>query len=941
MKTGALKKNSILISLVLILVLISGVKVFAVPVDSTPWEHTQSDGSTITVIFRGDEFYNYFTDDENDLLYRDDNGDFLYVIKTEEGLTLSALSENSAGSRVSASELADDDVKKQYYELSGKEYEPLPDRELPDPVTPESIMGAEGDAHLDSFGEETATLPLVTIVISYNNIGYRTDFTWSDKLYETKGSLQDYYYEMSDHKFTFVPAEESCEIRNGTPGFDEKNDGIIHVTLNSAHRDWTGYSPDQYRSLSAAVGLADPFIDFSHYDKNGNGKIDTNELAVSFIVAGYSAAMYPEGVPMDTLIIPHRYYLKYYAQTYADGVEIDDYIAIAEMNKYRSEAAKQAYPGVFFHELGHYLGLPDLYDTEFYDLKNPYPDDYFWKGYFIELLSVMDQGVYAVDRNGNDKATAFDVWCRYYLGWIKPEIVEVDGTYTLSSQESSKGFHSLLIPTERENEYYLLENRQAEGIDEGLLWYEGKQRNGKEIDGNGIVIWHIDNDIHERYKVNVENRVNVPNHRPGIMPLFPEGKVNNSGDPGDRVASKDFTLDFKETYPVHVIPFYNKKNFDILFENIEGHENGLFLPLYGEGDKADDPNSRILSGINLRFIEDSSRDMKVEIRGIREPDDTGAGKALSELLSEKELEVLNDPKTSTVSKNEILSKIDDAIDTRVNMKSTVSFDSALKGSGKTTGQEYWVKLRINKALRYDGRKHVFNTKARGSKSTSPDIRVQVFYCEKKGDFASAPPADNKHGITGSDGWTEAAVKNVKIANNKYTTFDHMGKLTEDVKGLRGTTYITEITLEDKELNRTLGKALNKRIASMVKKLKADKGSRVTDGELDSAGFDERQLIIPIYPLFIASGDSDPVYSDGKGNDNKYSVNPGAFDAEKGKLKGAKIGFRYNNGFEKTVKLRYSRKKKKDFLSEVTDTNDNGTLKKRLEAIGNYFGILEY
>ena len=169
----------------------------------------------------------------------------------------------------------------------------------------------------------------------------------------------------------------------------------------------------------------------------------------------------------------------------------------------------------------------------------------------------------------------------------------------------------------------------------------------------------------------------------------------------------------------------------------------------------------------------------------------------------------------------------------------------------------------------------------------------------------------------------------------------MGKLTEDVKGLRGTTYITEITLEDKELNRTLGKALNKRIASMVKKLKADKGSRVTDGELDSAGFDERKLIIPIYPLFIASGDSDPVYSDGKGNDNKYSVNPGAFDAEKGKLKGAKIGFRYNNGFEKTVKLRYSRKKKKDFLSEVTDTNDNGTLKKRLEAIGNYFGILEY
>ncbi len=934
MGQGILKKKSILISLILFLMLFSSVNVFAVPADSTPREYIQSDGSTITVILRGDEFFHYYTDNENDLLYRNDNGDYLYVIKTDDGMSLSTLSENNAGRRIRASELADDDIKKQYYGLSGWDYEPLTDRELPDPVTPDSIIGADEDAYLDSAGEGTAALPLVTIVVSFNNIGYRTDYTWSDKLFGSEGCIKEFYYEMSDHKFTFTPAEESCEIHNGTPGFDEKNDGIIHVTINKLHRDWTYGNWMLLNDLSIALEQADSFIDFSSYDKNGNEKIDNNELAVSFILAGYSANTLLEDVPSETLFWPHQGFIHDYSRKFVDDVEVDSYIAIAEMDKAGSQAAKQSFPGTFYHELGHYLGLPDLYDTENYESKNPYPDDYIWKGYFCKYLSVMSEGVYAYDRNKKETSTGFDVWCRYYLGWTEPETVEIDGIYTLSSQYSAKGFHSLLIPTERENEYYLLENRRSEGIDEGLCVYDNRWVYGKVTDANGIVIWHIDNDIYERFKI----PVNVPNHRPAVMPLYYEGQ----GDYSSWGNFTDYSLDFRETLPDYSLPFYNKKNYDIIFEIAEGRENGLFLPLYGEGDKADDPDSRVLSGINLRFIEDSSRDMKVEISGIREPDrenTDSSGKPLSERLSEKELAVLNDPKAATVSKNEILSKIDDTIDKRVNTKRTVSFDSALKGDGKNVSQEYWVKLRTNKALRYDGRKHIFIGKS--SKSTSPDINVQVFYCEKKGDFASSPPENEKYGTTGSDGWTEAAVKNVKIANNKDATFDHMGRITNNIKDLRDTTYIKEIVLKDRELNRTLGKALNKKIDSMVKKLKADKGNLLTDGDLDSAEFDEKQLIIPIYPLFIASGDPASVYSDGKGNDNKYSVDAGTFNAAKGRLKGARLGFRYNNGIKKTVRLKYSRKKNKDFLSEVTDIDDNGVLKKRLEACGKYFGFLEY
>ena len=59
--------------------LIFSVDVFAVPANSTPRTYTQSDGSTITVIQHGDEYFHYYADGDDKLLILGDDKDFHYV----------------------------------------------------------------------------------------------------------------------------------------------------------------------------------------------------------------------------------------------------------------------------------------------------------------------------------------------------------------------------------------------------------------------------------------------------------------------------------------------------------------------------------------------------------------------------------------------------------------------------------------------------------------------------------------------------------------------------------------------------------------------------------------------------------------------------------------------------------------------------------------------
>jgi len=301
------------------------------------------------------------------------------------------------------------------------------------------------------------------------------------------------------------------------------------------------------------------------------------------------------------------------------------------------------------------------------------------------------------------------------------------------------------------------------------------------------------------------------------------------------------------------------------------------------------------------------------------------GYPISDILTDKEKAALEDPNVSTVSKNKLLSAIDKAIESRVLKASTVSFDKPVKVSAKGSSKEYLVKLSMNSALRYDGRKHALGGSKSGS-SCNNDLKIRVFYCEK-----------------GGNNWKEAEVKRVALKNPKKATFDPLGNKSDNVHGFRDTAYISEITLKDKELNKNLGKALNREIKGLIKKLKADKTSSYTDSDIGEGAKDpDKRIVIPVYPLFIGESEDSFSFTDGNGKTNGYSVFKGYFDNERKKLENAAVMVTYPNGKSKKLKLKYSRKKIKDFLTDPVNTYiTDGSKGTALSATGNYFGYVRF
>jgi M6 family metalloprotease-like protein/uncharacterized repeat protein (TIGR02543 family) len=131
--------------------------------------------------------------------------------------------------------------------------------------------------------------------------------------------------------------------------------------------------------------------------------------------------------------------------------------------------------GVFAHEYGHALGLPDLYDT----VGNSDGAGNWslmasgsWLGPIVEY-----GGEYW--RFG-ESPSHLDPWSKFYLGWITPTNISGDSSVSIAAASSATpDFYSLGTGTPTTGEYLLVENRQKSGFDTYL-------------DGAGLLVWHID-----------------------------------------------------------------------------------------------------------------------------------------------------------------------------------------------------------------------------------------------------------------------------------------------------------------------------------------------------------------------------------------------------------------------------------------------------------------
>ena len=291
-----------------------------------------------------------------------------------------------------------------------------------------------------------------------------TAATWASKFFGSTNSVKHFYETISYSKFSLTPAPETNVALSGLV-----NDGVVSVTLNYPHPDTAITIDDRNRSIVRdALIAADPFVDFAQFDENGDGTIAPTELHIVVIAAGYERSF--TASPCGSSVWGHRWGLfGNVAMPALDGTAVgQSYSQFGEWHCADSNGPGNAATiGVMVHELGHDLGLPDLYDID-------------GSSEGVGNWSLMATGSWNQVELAGDSPAHMDPWSKYFLGWISPTAVTATlSNESISASATSDDVYRLLPGTPLAGEYFLVENRQQVNYDAGLP-------------GAGLLIWHID-----------------------------------------------------------------------------------------------------------------------------------------------------------------------------------------------------------------------------------------------------------------------------------------------------------------------------------------------------------------------------------------------------------------------------------------------------------------
>ena len=289
---------------------------------------------------------------------------------------------------------------------------------------------------------------------------------------ETYFDAVDFQNLLFDDNSTGTMKEYYNEISYGNFLVDGTADGWYQSTYTMAQ------AVDNVKQYVAEIAeLADPDFDYTQFDNDGPDNIPNSgddDGYVDGIIVVYSGCG-AEWYPGNDNIWPHKSSLGSYEYETDDlgangsNVIVKSYAVNPELAGGGDCYTNTIRPiGVYAHEFGHILGLPDLYDR---DNSNGGSEGI---GHWCLMASGSWQGW------GGDTPAHMSSWCKSEMGWLEPVVLSSD-EISLNIPQVETNPYAVKIWEDDYfwSRYFLVENRQPVGFD-------------SDLEGPGLIIYHVD-----------------------------------------------------------------------------------------------------------------------------------------------------------------------------------------------------------------------------------------------------------------------------------------------------------------------------------------------------------------------------------------------------------------------------------------------------------------
>ena len=462
----------------------------AVPAQKVWRTYTQSDGTTIELMLRGDENFHFFTTTDG-IAVVNEKGSFYYAnamgaVLESSGVLAHSPEMRSASETAAIAQLGSSDANLRRIR-SNMPQVTMP-RKVGDPSgtftgSKRGLIILVSFDDLDFQDED----PKAVFTDMVNTVGYTNSFG-------ARGSVHDYFTDQSNGVFdlTFDVVGPYKAPKSVTYYGENKNNSDQHARV--------------IELVKFACESANPEVNFKDYDWDEDGEVDQFYV----LYAGKGEASGGE----NYTIWPHESQIGRWPTAYRlDGVVLNTYACGEEVDYYGQLSGI----GTFCHEFSHCLGLPDFYDTNTAS-SNP--------NYGMGDWDVMCAGNY----NKNSWVPApYTAYERHFCSWL--EYNELTDPCKVSNMAPlvNNGEAFVVYNPANHNEYYLFEHRNnGEGWDRG-------------VSGKGLLIYHV-NFIRSRWNENTVNNSNAGNPCMTVVPADNNASLDTEN--GD-------LFPYTSTIPIH------------------------------------------------------------------------------------------------------------------------------------------------------------------------------------------------------------------------------------------------------------------------------------------------------------------------------------------------------------------------------------------------------